>query len=200
MFENPFLVEAEIQTLARQYGTPKPFHVALEVGVEFWGPWENKWPWRRGEVMFLLPRPGGLLLHRKAHYPAEAWRLLTGGIELDETVAEALEREPVEEVGLILPTRRYVGIVSYDVNCEGRHYPFATHIFLLGYSDAPLNPSHDDEIEATQLATLEQLEEVAANLETLPDPSWNDWGHFRAVAHRKVVEWLTPEEVLPPVS
>jgi 8-oxo-dGTP pyrophosphatase MutT (NUDIX family) len=200
MFENPFLDDVEIRTLAQQHGTPHAIHVALEVGVAFWGPWENKWPWRRGEVMFLLPRPGGLLLHRKAHYPANAWRLLTGGIELNETVAGALEREPFEEVGLILPTVRYVGIISYDVNCEGRHYPFATHIFLLGYSDAPLNPSHDDEIAETHLATLTDLEKVAANLETLPDPKWQDWGRFRAVAHRKVADWLTPEEVLPPAS
>jgi 8-oxo-dGTP pyrophosphatase MutT (NUDIX family) len=194
MFDNPFLDGTEIDKLGAEYGTPQTVHIPLNVGFFFWHPWQKKWHKRRGEVMFLLPRPGGLLLHRKAHYPAKGWRLLTGGIESKETVAEALEREPWEEVGLILPVHRYVGIVSYDVRYRGGHYPFATHIFLLGYSDAPLQPSHDDEIAETKVVGLTDLEQVAVTLETLPF-HWKDWGRFRAIAHRKVAKWVTPEEL-----
>jgi 8-oxo-dGTP pyrophosphatase MutT (NUDIX family) len=190
VFGNPFLDEAEINALAARYGVPETVRVQIDVGTEFWRPWENKWPWRRGEVMFLLPRPGGLLLHRKATYPADAWRLLTGGIELDESVAEALEREPVEEVGLLLPVEQYVGIVGYDVICEGRHFPFATHVFLMGFSDAPLHPSHDEEIADTRVVPPATLPAVARALESLQSNRWRDWGRFRAIAHRKVFEWL----------
>jgi 8-oxo-dGTP pyrophosphatase MutT (NUDIX family) len=194
LFNNPFLDESEINAMAVRHGMPALAHEPLEVGIEFWGPWEDKWPWRRGEVMFLLPRPGGLLLHRKGNYPDAAWRLLTGGIELTESIGEALEREPVEEVGLLLPVQRYVGIVSYDVLCRGRHFPFATHVFLMGFSDAPLRPSHDDEIAATRIVSLAELPAVAAALESLPDKRWRDWGRFRALAHRRAYQWLINSE------
>lgn len=192
MVDNPFLEEAEIEALATEYGTPQRVHIPLEVGWFFWHPWQKKWNKRRGEVMFLLPRPGGLLLHRKSHYPTKGWRLLTGGIESNETVAEALEREPLEEVGLLLPVKRYVGIVSYEVQYRGRQYPFATHIFLLGYSDAPLHPSHDDEIAETQVVGLSDLEQVATTLETLPF-HWKDWGRFAPLPTAKLQNGLRPK-------
>jgi ADP-ribose pyrophosphatase YjhB (NUDIX family) len=186
--------EQEIVEMAAEWGTPMRFHAKLVVGPDFWMPWEGKWHTRRGEVMFLLPRPGGLLLHRKAHYPEDVFRLLTGGIELEEGVRETIVREPLEEVGLELPVRRYVAVVSYEVECEGQSFPWATHIFMLPFSDAPLQPSHDDEIAETVIVALDGLVAVAEHLESLPAP-WNDWGRFRAVAHRVVAQQVDAEEL-----
>jgi 8-oxo-dGTP pyrophosphatase MutT (NUDIX family) len=186
--------EQEIAEMAAEWGTPARHHVMLSVGPDFWMPWQEKWHTRRGEVMFLLPRPGGLLLHRKAHYPPDAWRLLTGGIELGEPVRETIAREPMEEVGLALPVRRYIALLSCEVESEGQTYPWATHIFLLPFSDAPLQPSYDDEIEETITLPLSALPAAAHRLETLPPP-WNDWGRFRALAHYLVAQHLQPEEL-----
>lgn len=185
--------EAEIREMATLWGEPAREQVRLEVAPEFWLPWEGKWESRRGEVLFLLPRPGGLLLHRKHHYPDGAWRLLTGGIERGEPVWETIAREPEEEVGLALPVRRYVALLSYEIVCEGRGWPWATHIFLLPWSDAPLQPSHDDEIAATTVAPLSGLPAVAGQLEGLASP-WRAWGRFRALAHRAVARHLRPGE------
>lgn len=186
--------ETEVAMMAAQWGEPLRHQIQLEVQPEFWIPWEGKWHRRRGEVMFLLPRPGGLLLHRKAHYPTGAWRLLTGGIELNESARAAIAREPLEEVGLELPVTRYVAVIDYTITCRGESFPWVTHIFLLPFTDAPLRPSHDDEIAETAVAALPDLTGVAAHLEALPSP-WADWGRFRAVAHRIVSQHVSPAEL-----
>ncbi len=153
---------------------------------------------RRGEVMFLLPLPGGLLLHRKKHYPKNGWRLLTGGIDLEEQVGDALLREVMEEVGLTLPVRRYVGIIDYTLTDDrAQRYSFVTHIFLMGYSDEPLQPSHDDEISAVKTVSLQGLLNIANDLDTIADADWRSWGAFRAVAHRRVEEWVGVDEIVP---
>lgn len=186
--------EGEVAALAAAWGEPHRHHVELQVGPTFWYPWEGKWHTRRGEVLFVLPRPGGLLLHRKPHYPQDCFRLLTGGIERGESVAAAIAREPEEEVGLSLPVRRYVALLSYDVRLGQEHFPWVTHIFLLPFSDAPLRPSHDGEIEEIRVLPLNALAAVADLLDRLPEP-WQDWGRFRAFAHRLVLSHVRPEEL-----
>ena len=192
----PLPDDSEIEALAQQYGVPQRYHADLAVDSGFWAPWEGKWESRRGEVMFLLPRPGGLLLHRKKHYPNNGWRLLTGGIDLEERVGDALVREVMEEVGLTLPVRHYVGIIDYTLTDDsGKTYTFVTHIFLMGYSDEPLQPSHDDEISAVRTVSLRGLLATADDLDTITDPDWRSWGAFRAVAHRRVAEWIRVDEL-----
>ncbi|MDQ4076968.1 MAG: NUDIX domain-containing protein [Chloroflexota bacterium] len=186
--------EAEVVGMAAEWGEPVREHVGLQIRREFWEAWGERWPGWHREVMFLLPRPGGLLLHRKAHYPPDGWRLPTGGIEPNERVREAIMREPVEEVGLALPVRRYVALLTYQMECEHEIFRCATHIFLLPFSDEPLQPSHDGEIEATKTAPLNTLAAVADQLERLDSP-WHDWGRFRAIAHRVVQAHVQPDEL-----
>lgn len=187
----------EIDVLTEQYGAPKREHFRLGVGPSFFTPWEKKFRTRQGEVMFLLPRPGGLLIHRKAHYPPGTFRLLTGGIERGERVEQALRREVREEVGYLPAPQRFVALLTYEIVGNSQTYPFATYIFLMAYSDAPLRPSVDDEIEETRVASLETLPRLAHTLRTLPG-DWNDWGRFRAHAHELVAGLIAPEEVTPP--
>lgn len=196
MFDlNNLISNEELRSLTDHFGTPIRKHVRMNVNANFFTPWENKFQSRHGEVMFLLPRPGGLLVHRKAHYPANAWRLLTGGIEFGETVRSALTREPREEVGFAPAVKRFVALLTYEIAHDGRSYPFATFIFLMDYSRQPLRPD-DDEIEETRVVALETLPDVAETLRTL-DPEWQSWGAFRAYAHDVVADLLTTTEIQP---
>ena len=170
-------------------------HVKLEVEERFWLPWGGQWQTRLGEVLFLLPRPGGVLLHRKSNYPPNAWRLLTGGIKLYEQLVQTLAREIREEVGLSLPIKRYVGMIAYDISHKTVTLPWITHVFVMSYSDAPLQPSVDDEIEATKVVPFDQLDRATDELERLPR-QWHDWGRYRAIAHRFVSEHVTAEELV----
>lgn len=196
MFDHTDIIPPEEFTrLTDRFGSPHREHVRMIVNANFFMPWENKFRSRRGEVMFLLPRPGGLLVHRKAHYPANAWRLLTGGIEFDETVESALVREPREEVGFAPTVKRFVALLTYDIVHAGTSYSFGTFIFLMDYSRQPLRPD-DDEIEETRMVALDALPDVANTLRTL-DPKWQSWGTFRAYAHDVVADLVTPDEIEP---
>lgn len=187
----PLVDPAEVAALAAAYGLPRHERVRLHVSDAFFARWAQKGRTRRGEVMFLMPRPGGLLLHVKADYPPECWRLLTGGVENDEPVLAALHREPIEETGLAVTPERFLALLEYDFVSGVMGVPFVTYIFLMSPSDQPLAPSVDGELAATSVAPPTALPAIADRLETLDGAYHGSWGRFRAVAHRLVAEMLS---------
>lgn len=190
MMSNSNVVDpTEVAGLAERYGKPHRVKVVMEVGRLFFEPWAQKARTRRGEVMFLMPRPGGLLLHAKRHYPHGTWRLLTGGIEAGERVADALQREPHEETGLAPAPEAFLALIEYEFHWNQCSFPWATYVFRMAPTTEPLRPSVDDEIFATREVSPSQLIEVAETLEALPPPR-TDWGRYRAVAHRVVASLL----------
>jgi len=186
---NDLVDPAEVAALAQRYGEPYRVKVVMEVGPAFFEPWSQKAPTRRGEVMFLMPRPAGLLLHAKSHYPEDTWRLLTGGIEVGERVAEALQREPGEETGLTPEPEVFLALIEYEFHWNERSFPWVTYVFRMAPTMAPLRASVDAEIFATREVSPTALAAVADALEALPPPR-TDWGRYRAVAHRVVADLL----------
>src|SRR5438128_2506326 len=105
---------------------------------------------RYGEVCMVVRRPNGKLITAiKTFYPAGAFRLLTGGVDHGEPIADALLREVAEETGLDVVVRRFLAVIEYqlqelgDAGCglgspsSTPHLPppipwnFATFAFLL---------------------------------------------------------------------
>lgn len=188
--------EAEIAQLSRALGQPYRHHVTLPVELTFFRRWGEKFRTRRGEVLFLLPRPGGLLVHRKRHYPAGVWRLLTGGVELGEGVLDALRREVREEVGYTPQPRRFVALVTYEFVHRESTLSFVTYMFLMSYSQHPLVLGADGEVAETREVPLDELAHIAHTLRALPG-EWADWGRFRAVVHSLAATLLRPDELTP---
>ena len=190
----------ESPALAARWGEPARHHAALRVAPPFFdifAPAGHVGPTARAEVIFLVPRPGGILLHTKAHYPPGCFRLLTGTIERGESVASAIEREPLEELGIALPVRRYVARIEYALDGGALTHHWASHLFLLDYSEAPLAFGPDEEIAATRVVPLAALDAVADALEAMPDVGgWRDWGRYRAVAHRLAARLVADDEVV----
>lgn len=183
------------------WGTPHRHAVTLAVGSPFFahfGVRDMTGPTQRREVIFIAPRPGGVLLHSKRHYPTGTFRLMSGTIEPGESVAAAIAREPEEELGLTLAVRRYVAQIDLALIGGGWMHPWESHLFLLSYSDAPLGPSLDDEIAATRVVPVDRLGAIADALDLLPNPDgWRDWGRYRAIAHRLAQQLVTPDELAP---
>ena len=74
----------------------------------------------------VMDATGRYLLVRRSHEPeAGRWALPGGRVEPDETLADALAREVVEETGLIVRPGREVGVVrrpapgggTYEIHC-----------------------------------------------------------------------------------
>lgn len=162
---------------------------------------------RRAEICYVMHRgdpAAGLLLHTKEFYPADAYRLPTGGVHEGELVIDTLAREITEETGLVVgygpehvQVQRFLGLLAYDLHHRqaDRTFTFATYHFLVQMPpNAELEPQDEDEqIAGWQWRPPTELNQVATVLESVKgvDPVWGDWGQFRALSHRFVAEALS---------
>ncbi|HEU5098305.1 MAG TPA: NUDIX hydrolase [Roseiflexaceae bacterium] len=200
-------VETEIASLAARYGQPRRVTAELD-GWQF-SPLTMED--RYGEVCMVVRRPNGrIITAKKAFYPAGAFRLLTGGVDHGEPIADALLREVAEETGLDVVVRSFMAVIEYrsreigDAGCgmvspSPIPHPFATFAFLLDEIGGTLH-AHDpgEQIEAFRELELAELPGLAETLESLPDlvdpeidGSWRDWGRYRAVGHRVIYQALS---------
>ena len=166
---------------------------------------------RRAEICYVMHRGDpndGLLLHIKSFYPAGAYRLPTGGIQVGDSVLDTLGREIYEETGLTLgdgagqvKLQRLLGVLDYNLlHRQLGPVEFATYFFLVQMPPgAELHALDEHErISGWEWRTPAQLEAVAAVLDAIHTRSdtWADWGRFRAPGHRFVAELLAAPSVL----
>ena len=185
-------IETEIAELAVRYGQPQ--RVAVELTGAPFSPLTLED--RHGEVCMVVRRPNGkLITAKKTFYPAGAFRLLTGGVDHGEPIADALMREVAEETGLDVVVRRFLAVIEYEVRGMGDkrsaggsyrwgmgsrspipHPPspishsFATFAFLLDEIGGTLQ-AHDpgERIETFRELAVAELPALAETLEHLPD-------------------------------
>jgi ADP-ribose pyrophosphatase YjhB (NUDIX family) len=188
-------IQDELRQLARRYGQPLIETIDLTSTKRF-DPLSKTD--RYGEDCMVIRRPNGrLLTMTKTTYPANAYRLPTGGINHVESVIDALLRETLEETGLQVNVERFLVAVAYRL--LGQDHPsFYTFAFLLNEVGGTLETIDEDEqiedfrevLPEDLLTIAENLERVTTNSHTQSDDTWRDWGHFRAISHRLVWEAL----------
>jgi 8-oxo-dGTP pyrophosphatase MutT (NUDIX family) len=181
--------ETEVVRLACDYGDPRRLHYTLEVGPSLFLTRFQRHADRRGEVVLALERRDGrLVLHRKAHYREDVFRLLSGGVGHGEPVIEAVVRETEEETGLQVQVEQFVALLSYTFRFGGIDVPFVSYVFHLRETAGRFSP---DWLEIDQVREVwpHQLPEVAGRLRGL-DGDRADWGRWRAIAHDVVAEEL----------
>ncbi len=149
--------------------------------------WHKKMAQRRGEVVLVIRRPNGrLILHTKSFYPADTYRLPSGGIRQGENVLDATWREVQEETGLEVELERFLGLLEYELQHRDEKLPFVSYVFLMRERGGHLAPQDESEqITAFREVSIDELAMVAEALRSLPAP-WGDWGAFRALAHEFV--------------
>ncbi len=187
-------IQEELRDLSARFGAPRVHSIELYPSQIF-DPLSARD--RYGEVCMVIRRPNGrLLTAKKTFYPVGAYRLLTGGINLGESVLVALLREVQEETGLEVVVRRFLAAVAYRLPAYQEDPTFYTFAFLLDEVGGVLE-NHDPSelVEYFREIAPEELPERVTFFETLEaEPSRelggyvSDWGKFRAVIHQQV--WL----------
>ena len=94
-------VDTEIDDLTARFGQPAIVSETLRIKSMF-GAIDER-PARVAEVVPVIQRENGHVLAMiKDGYPAEAYRLPSGGIHKGEAILDALLRESYEETGLLM--------------------------------------------------------------------------------------------------
>lgn len=168
--------------------------VQLEVSHEFLRSTRRRME-REGvasEVVIVAARPGGkVLLHTKAFYPPNGFRLPSGKMRAGEDPDDAFAREFREELGREGRIARKLGVVVCTLTAEDDSLDVVSHVYLSEESSAPPVPADEDE-QITEFVEIpvSELPAVAERLRNLPD-RWRDWGRMRAVVHDFAAEQLS---------
>lgn len=184
--------EAEYAQLARAFGPCVRMAYEIPMSAASLDEWTQRLArGRRGEVGMVIVNPAGkVLTHTKSFYPAGIFRIPTGGIGHDERVLDALRREVWEETGLEAEVQRLLAVLEYRFTGDAREVRFATYLFLLRADGRePRLQDANERIAAFRQDDIAGLRRIAEQLEGLSG-DWNDWGRFRAVAHRVAAEVL----------
>lgn len=172
---------AELQELLARYRDAGVEHIRVEIDEDLYYNRFMKAADRRGEVVFALDLPGGILVHRKAFYEDGLFRLPSGGIDYGEKVIDALHREVREETGLGCSEERLLGIQDCQLELEDHVVRFVSYIFhVYAHGELRLDPS--ESIVAVRLIAPAQLKDIAESLRHTPRPHAG-WGRWRALAH-----------------
>ncbi|MBI5030081.1 MAG: NUDIX hydrolase [Chloroflexi bacterium] len=181
--------ENEFTELVTSYGEPLRWLHTLDVSHN-----QTRVPFRdrSAEIVLAIPRPNRrVLLHIKDFYPPTAYRLLTGGVEDGEPIIDAARREIREETSLPIDLARWLGIVEYEFIERAGRTKFTSYIFLTEPSTGtPHTLDASEQISEFREVAWSELANVAEALDHLPG-DWGDWGRFRAIPHRLVLEAIS---------
>ena len=187
--------EREIKALMSSYGQAEVQQISVEIDAELYENRFLKSAERRGEVVFAIHTPQGILLHRKAFYGDHVFRLPSGGIDYGERVIDALHREIREETNLSLSTARFVGVQDAQLLYAGHSIRFVSYVFYV-HAKGELRADAKEQIVELRFVPPVALHETAEALRRTPPPH-DGWGRWRALAHDLVYEWLIHEEHTP---
>ena len=186
--------ERELEQLTAAYGQPEVRTVEIEGDDYLFSTRLCRSRNRRGEVVLAIERPGRcVLLHRKGWYEPDVYRLLSGGIDWNETVETTLVRELEEETGLALGATNFLGVLDCHIHHGSGIISFVSYVFYLSRTEGTLRlpPHTSEDISSFRDVPLADLPSVANDLRHVVPPRAG-WGHWRALAHDFVHEMLRP--------
>ncbi|MFH0882109.1 MAG: NUDIX domain-containing protein [bacterium] len=137
---------------------------------------------RHGEVLFaLVSNNGAIWLQRKNTYPEGIFRLPGGGIDGDESSADAVRRELAEETGLHGAMPHILGRISY-ITPDGTPVDFSSDLFLVfSGNHIPVTEDQRENVAAWHACPPDELPQYENRLKNLAEPL-DSWGTFRAAA------------------
>ncbi len=146
---------------------------------------------RRGEVVFCVVRSDGRVITITcAEYPQGIFRVPTGGIGHGEDIVSAVYREVKEELGLEVEIRQFAGVIRIRFEHDEEHVMFYSYLFILSEKGGRLLlDASDDEVSEVKVVNYEELAVIAEALDNIQG-KWSDWGKFRYITSKAVLDVL----------
>lgn len=192
---NGILSREEYEDLVASYGNPIHRTYRLQADDYLFRSRSYRSQTRRGEVVLAIDRPKGcLLVHRKSWYESGVYRLLSGGIDQDESVENALWRELKEETGLTTGEADFIGVLDCRIIHDAAEVEFPSFVFFLSaFNQEPVLPENGEDISQFRDLPIVKLPDLAKDLKSVPGER-HGWGQWRAIAHDFVFEVLSSRE------
>ncbi|MCX7843314.1 MAG: NUDIX domain-containing protein [Clostridia bacterium] len=190
--------EQEFKILCKTFNTNaevKEVEIIVEDKAFFDKTRENIIKDRRGEVVFCVIRPNGRIITITCEeYPQGVYRIPTGGLGHREDVVHAVKREVMEELGLTVDVKKFLGVIKIRFLYDKEHIMFYSYMFLLKeVGGRLLIDALEDEVSDIREVNCNQLYEMAESLLDIGG-KWKDWGKFRYVSTMAVYEKLQMTE------
>lgn len=185
--------ERELEDVMAVYGKAEVEEIEVGIDRDLFQNRFLKSSDRRGEVVFAIQMPEGILVHHKAFYGDGVFRLLSGGIDYGEKVVDALRREIEEETSLTLSSGRLLGVQDCQLVYGSRSVRFVSYVFYV-HADGDLRPDPKENITEFRAVSLAELAAIAEDLRRTP-PSHEGWGRWRALAHDLVYQRLMEQSL-----
>lgn len=156
-----YVSQEVIAALERRFGAPETHAVESEFAareVELLDYCRRKG--RAHDVTLLIHPPGELgqfAVIRKPSYPPGLFRPPSGGVEEAEDFETGAAREALEETGLAVTLERYLLRVDARFRCDGRVWPWTTHVFSAVTEETEVAPRDLKEIEEARWAAVEEI-------------------------------------------
>jgi len=187
----PMIDPIEVRQLASLYGIPIHCKYDVTAGGSILKHRWRKVADRRAEVVFAIQGPGEQIwLHTKHQYEQPTYRLPSGGIDLDESVVDAMLREVDEETSLTVEITRFIGLIEYTFHKDDAVAHFASYLFLLKNKSSYPPRADDNEVAEFRSILPSQLPQISANLRNIMGER-RYWGHWRALPHDVLHQSLT---------
>ena len=180
--------ERELEDVMAVYGKAEVEEIEVGIDRDLFQNRFLKSSDRRGEVVFAIQMPEGILVHHKAFYGDGVFRLLSGGIDYGEKVVDALRREIEEETSLTLSSGRLLGVQDCQLVYGSRSVRFVSYVFYVRAA-GDLYPDPKENITEFRTVSLTGLAAIAEDLRRAPAPQ-EGWGRWRALAHDLVYQRL----------
>ena len=187
LYQDP-VDERELEDVMAVYGEAEVEEIEVDIDRDLFQNRFLKSSDRRGEVVFAIQMPDGILVHHKSFYRDGVFRLLSGGIDYGEKVVDALRREIGEETSLTLASGRLLGVQDCQLVYQSRSVRFVSYVFYVRAA-GDLYPDPKENITEFRTISLTGLAAIAEDLRRAPAPQ-EGWGRWRALAHDLVYQRL----------
>ncbi len=185
---NPFfqtlLNAEELRQLHDQNPRFPVYFIEINFGKHHFFYFKNKTD-RRGEVVVMPVNVRNLvLLHTKPQFPNGVYRLMSGGININEPLYDGLAREVFEETGFHIKQSKFIGLALYKFLYKQQSMPFISYLFKIdGLDKEPVIQDKTENISGFKWIKQGELFNMYQQLLDMPQ-DWKDWGLFRAVPHK----------------
>ena len=185
--------ERELEDVMAVYGEAEMEEIQVDVDRHLFQNRFLKSSDRRGEVVFAIQMPEGILVHHKSFYGDGVFRLLSGGVDYGEKVVDALRREIEEETSLTLSSGRLLGVQDCQLVYGSRSVRFVSYVFYV-HAAGDLRPDPKENITEIRVVSMAELAAIAEDLRRTPPPH-EGWGRWRALAHDLVYQRLMEQSL-----